>query len=327
MEPILRVKNLSVLFHTFEGSLQALNGISFDLAQGEILGIVGESGCGKSVTAMSVLRLLACPPGEIATGEILFEGRDLLSLPNSELRDIRGSRISMIFQEPMTALSPVFTIGEQIGEVLRQHEGMNRRQAKERSVEMLRKVRIPDPEKAAGNYPHELSGGMRQRAMIAMALSCNPQILIADEPTTALDVTIQAQVIDLMKDLQQGGDMSVIFITHDLGVVANTVNRVIVMYVGRIVEQAAVNDLFHSPLHPYTHGLMESIPRVGDKLRGGKRELREIKGIVPSLLTIPPGCKFSERCPKVMDICREQEPELLEAGPGHFCRCWLHGRD
>jgi oligopeptide/dipeptide ABC transporter ATP-binding protein len=275
---------------------------------------------------MSILRLLACPPGEIAGGKILFEDRDLLSLSNDKIREIRGASISMIFQEPMTALNPVFTVGEQIAEVFRKHKGLNRKEALAKSVEMLQQVRIPDASKAAGIYPHEMSGGMRQRAMIAMALACKPQILIADEPTTALDVTIQAQVIDLMKDLQQGVGMSVIFITHDLGVVANTANRVIVMYLGRIVEQALVTDLFRAPLHPYTQGLMASIPRVGDKLRGEKGELKEITGTVPSLLDIPPGCKFNERCPHVMDRCLKEEPELEEATQGRQCRCWLQSR-
>lgn len=324
MEPILQIQDLSVRFNTFEGRVQALNNISFELAPGEVLGIVGESGCGKSVTAMSILRLLACPPGEIAGGKILFQGRDLLSLSDKEIRAIRGESIAMIFQEPMTALNPVFTVGDQIGEVLRTHKGKSRKEAASGATELLRKVRIPDPAKAADSYPHEMSGGMRQRAMIAMALACKPKVLIADEPTTALDVTIQAQVIDLMKDLQSDEGMSVLFITHDLGVVANTANRVIVMYLGRIVEQASVEALFKRPFHPYTQGLMASIPRVGDKLRGEKKELMEIKGTVPSLLNIPAGCKFNQRCPHAMERCRQEEPKLEEVSKGHLCRCWLH---
>lgn len=324
MEPILQIQDLTVRFNTFEGRVQALNKMSFELAPGEVLGIVGESGCGKSVTAMSILRLLACPPGEIAGGKILFEGRDLLSLSDKEMRAIRGESIAMIFQEPMTALNPVFTVGDQIGEVLRTHKGMNRKEALSGATELLHRVRIPDPAKAVKAYPHEMSGGMRQRAMIAMALACKPKVLIADEPTTALDVTIQAQVIDLMKELQDDEGMSVLFITHDLGVVANTANRVIVMYLGRIVEQATVEDLFNRPFHPYTQGLMESIPRVGDKLRGEKKELVEINGTVPSLLNVPDGCKFNQRCPQVMERCRIEEPKLEEVSKGHLCRCWLH---
>jgi oligopeptide/dipeptide ABC transporter ATP-binding protein len=327
MEAILQVQDLSVVFHTFEGKLQALDRISFDLFKGETLGIVGESGCGKSVTSLCILRLIACPPGEITAGRIVYNGDDLLRYPAAKMRSIRGEKISMIFQEPMTSLSPVFTVGEQISEVFRQHRGLRRYEARQAGIEMLKKVNIPEPQKASRYYPHEMSGGMRQRAMIAMALACSPELLIADEPTTALDVTIQAQVIDLIKKLQQDMGMSVIFITHDLGVIAHTARRVIVMYTGRIVEEASAAELFTAPLHPYTQGLMDAIPKIGEKLRGAKRELREIKGVVPSLLDLPAGCKFSDRCRHAMDICRQQEPMLTAVANGRRCRCWLHGSE
>ena len=324
MKPILEIKDLSVTFQTFEGKVQALDRVSFELLPGETLGIVGESGCGKSVTSLAVMQLIPTPPGTVESGEILLEGKDLLKLSSSKMRKVRGNRISMIFQEPMTSLSPVFTVGEQIAEVFRLHQGLSRKQAALGSVEMLGRVNIPDPSKAARYYPHQMSGGMRQRVMIAMALACKPDILIADEPTTALDVTIQAQVIDQIKALQKEMGMSVMFITHDLGVIAHTAKRVIVMYVGRIMEKASAADLFAKPLHPYTQGLMESIPKAGSKLRGGNEELKEIKGMVPSLLDLPAGCKFSERCPKKMDICTQQEPELFQVTPEHACRCWLY---
>jgi peptide/nickel transport system ATP-binding protein len=324
MNAILKIKDLSVVFHTFEGKVQALDRIGFEVFPGETLGIVGESGCGKSVTSLAVLRLIPTPPGEITTGSIDYRGIDILSLPTSEMRTVRGQKISMIFQEPMTSLSPVFTVGEQISEVYRQHKKIKRREAMEQSIEMLKKVNIPEPQKVSRYYPHEMSGGMRQRAMIAMALACKPELLIADEPTTALDVTIQAQVIDLIKGLQEEMGMSVIFITHDLGVVAHTAKRVVVMYMGRIVEEAAVADIFSAPLHPYTVGLMDSIPRIGEKLLGAKQPLKEIKGVVPSLLKLPNGCTFSDRCGQVMDLCRQKEPELTMVEKNHRCRCWLH---
>lgn len=324
MKPILEVKNLSVTFQTFEGKVQALDRVNFDLYPGETLGIVGESGCGKSVTSLSILQLIPDPPGNIDNGEILLEGSDLLKYSPSQMRSVRGNRISMIFQEPMTSLSPVFTVGEQIAEVFRLHQNMSRKEAAERSVDMLARVNIPDPVKASKYYPHQMSGGMRQRVMIAMALTCRPDILIADEPTTALDVTIQAQVIDQIKNLQEEMGMSVLFITHDLGVVAHTAKRVIVMYVGRILEQASAADLFATPLHPYTQGLMASIPKTGEKLEGKNEDLKEIKGVVPSLLDLPQGCKFSERCPKKMEICDQKEPELLAVTPERSCRCWLY---
>jgi oligopeptide/dipeptide ABC transporter ATP-binding protein len=322
MTPILKINDLSLVFHTFEGKIQALDRIGFEVFPGETLGIVGESGCGKSVTSLAILKLIPSPPGEITTGRIDYRGIDILSLSPREMGTVRGQKISMIFQEPMTSLSPVFTIGQQISEVYRQHKKMARRDALEQSIEMLQKVNIPEPRKVSHYYPHEMSGGMRQRAMIAMALACRPELLIADEPTTALDVTIQAQVIDLIKGLQAEMGMSVIFITHDLGVVANTAKRVIVMYMGRIVEEADVADIFGAPLHPYTRGLMESIPRIGKKSRGAKQPLKEIKGVVPSLLKLPPGCKFSDRCGHVMDVCLQKEPELTLVAKNHRCRCW-----
>jgi oligopeptide/dipeptide ABC transporter ATP-binding protein len=324
MNAILKLKDLSVIFHTFEGKVQALDRIGFEVLPEETLGIVGESGCGKSVTCLAILRLIQTPPGEITNGSIDYRGTDILSLPLSAMRTVRGQKISMIFQEPMTSLSPVFTVGEQIAEVFRYHKKIKRREAMERSIEMLKKVNIPEPQKVSRYYPHEMSGGMRQRAMIAMALACKPELLIADEPTTALDVTIQAQVIDLIKGLQKEMGMSVIFITHDLGVVAHTAKRVIVMYMGRIVEEADATEIFGAPQHPYTRGLMDSIPRIGEKLRGAKQPLKEIKGVVPSLLKLPRGCKFSDRCGHVMEVCRQMEPELTIVEKDHRCRCWLH---
>jgi oligopeptide/dipeptide ABC transporter ATP-binding protein len=324
MNAILKLKDLSVIFHTFEGKVQALDRIGFEVLPEETLGIVGESGCGTSVTCLAILRLIQTPPGEITNGSIDYRGTDILSLPLSAMRTVRGQKISMIFQEPMTSLSPVFTVGEQIAEVFRYHKKIKRREAMERSIEMLKKVNIPEPQKVSRYYPHEMSGGMRQRAMIAMALACKPELLIADEPTTALDVTIQAQVIDLIKGLQKEMGMSVIFITHDLGVVAHTAKRVIVMYMGRIVEEADATEIFGAPQHPYTRGLMDSIPRIGEKLRGAKQPLKEIKGVVPSLLKLPRGCKFSDRCGHVMEVCRQMEPELTIVEKDHRCRCWLH---
>ncbi|WP_022665384.1 ABC transporter ATP-binding protein [Desulfospira joergensenii] len=327
MKPILEVKDLSVTFQTFEGKVQALDQVSFDLFPGETLGIVGESGCGKSVTSLSIMRLIPDPPGKVEQGKILLDGKELLSYSPAQMRKVRGNRISMIFQEPMTSLSPVFTVKEQIAEVFRLHQNLSRKEAVRKSIEMLERVNIPDPAKAAGYYPHQMSGGMRQRVMIAMALACKPDILIADEPTTALDVTIQAQVIDQMKALQQEMGMSVLFITHDLGVIAHTAKRVIVMYVGRIFEQASAADLFAEPLHPYTRGLMESIPKTGAKLTGKQGDLQEIKGVVPSLLDLPQGCKFCERCPEKMDICAQKEPELIPVSPERSCRCWLYKKE
>ena len=322
-QKILEIKDLRTYFFTYEGVAKAVDGVSYQLEKGEPLGVVGESGCGKSVTALSILRLIPMPPGKVVGGEILFKGRNLLELTEDEMRKIRGNRISMIFQEPMTSLNPVFTVGNQIQETFRLHQGLSKKEALEKSIEMLRLVNIASPERCVERYPHELSGGMRQRVMIAMALACNPEILIADEPTTALDVTIQAQILDLMNKLKEELGMAIILITHNLGVIAETVKRVIVMYAGKIVEEAETKTLFGNPQHPYTMGLLKSIPILGDKIRRGKVRLNEIAGVVPSLYELPPGCKFSTRCPSVMDICKEEEPELKEIETGHFSSCWL----
>ena len=322
-QSVLDIQDLKTYFFTYEGVAKAVDGVSYRLAKGEPLGVVGESGCGKSVTALSVLRLIPVPPGKVVGGQILFKGQNLLSLPEDEMRKIRGNRISMIFQEPMTSLNPVFTVGNQIQETFRLHQGLSKKDSLEKTVEMLKFVNIPTPEKCVERYPHELSGGMRQRVMIAMALACKPEILIADEPTTALDVTIQAQILDLMTKLKEELGMAIILITHNLGVIAEMVRRVLVMYAGKIVEEAKTKTLFENPRHPYTLGLLKSIPRLGDKFRFGKIRLNEIPGVVPSLYDLPPGCKFSTRCPSVMDVCREREPELKEIGEGHFCSCWL----
>ena len=320
---VLEIRNLKTYFYTYEGVAKAVDGISYQLAKGEPLGLVGESGCGKSVSALSILRLIPVPPGKIVGGEILFKGKNLLDLHEEEMRKIRGDRISMIFQEPMTSLNPVFTIGNQIQETFKLHQGLSTGEALEKTIEMLRLVNIPSPERCVKQYPHELSGGMRQRAMIAMALACNPEILIADEPTTALDVTIQAQILDLMIKLKEELGMAIILITHNLGVIVETVKRVLVMYAGKIVEEAKTKTLFEHPQHPYTMGLLKSVPRLGDKVRLGKVRLSEIPGVVPSLYELPPGCKFSTRCPWVMARCREEEPELKEVEEDHFNCCWL----
>jgi len=323
---ILEIRDLRTYFFTYEGVAKAVDGVSYQLAKGEPLGVVGESGCGKSVTALSILRLIPIPPGKIVGGDILFKGKNLIDLPKEEMRKIRGNRISMIFQEPMTSLNPVFTIGNQIQEMIKLHLGLSKRDSLEKSVEMLRLVNIPSPERCVNQYPHELSGGMRQRAMIAMSLACNPEILIADEPTTALDVTIQAQILDLMNKLKEELGMAIILITHNLGVIAETVDRVLVMYAGKILEGAKTKTLFENPQHPYTRGLLQSIPRLGDKVRHGKVRLSEIPGVVPSLYEVPPGCKFSTRCSCMMDICGEKEPQLKEIEEGHFSACWLTER-
>jgi oligopeptide/dipeptide ABC transporter ATP-binding protein len=322
-QKVLEIRNLKTYFYTYEGVAKAVDGISYQLAKGEPLGLVGESGCGKSVSALSILRLIPVPPGKIVGGEILFKGKNLLDLHEEEMRKIRGDRISMIFQEPMTSLNPVFTIGNQIQETFKLHQGLSTGEALEKTIEMLRLVNIPSPERCVKQYPHELSGGMRQRAMIAMALACNPEILIADEPTTALDVTIQAQILDLMIKLKEELGMAIILITHNLGVIVETVKRVLVMYAGKIVEEAKTKTLFEHPQHPYTMGLLKSVPRLGDKVRLGKVRLSEIPGVVPSLYELPPGCKFSTRCPWVMARCREEEPELKEVEEDHFNCCWL----
>ena len=322
--PILRIETLKTQFFTFEGVARAVDDVSFDLQKGEILGVVGESGCGKSVTAQSVMRLIPEPPGRIVQGRILFDGRDLVRLPAEQMRTIRGRRIAMIFQEPMSSLNPVYTIGEQIAEMFMLHLNLPRRESLDRAIEMLRKVQIPAPEKRVRAYPHQLSGGMRQRAMIAMALSCNPEILIADEPTTALDVTIQAQILDLMLQLKADFGTAIMMITHDLGVIAEMAQRVVVMYAGKVIETAATAAIFNNPKHPYTRGLLQSIPRLGERARRGRRRLREIAGMVPSLYDLPQGCRFYPRCPDRLEKCRTRLPELLDTGEGHAVRCWLH---
>ena len=320
-QPLLRIQGLRTLFHTLDGVVNAVDGVDMEVYPGETLGLVGESGCGKSVTALSVLRLLACPPAEIQ-GSVRFQGVDLLALDRDGIRKIRGNAISMIFQEPMTSLNPVLTIGEQIAEAVRLHQDMSRQEAWRWAEQMLQMVQIPNPRQRAKEYPHKLSGGMRQRAMIAMALSCNPQLLFADEPTTALDVTIQAQILTLMKRLKEEFNTSIVLITHDLGVIAEMASRVIVMYAGHIVEEAPVRDLFKDPRHPYTHGLLGSVPVIGRKAKMGRR-LQEIPGIVPGPLEMPSGCRFHPRCPRVMELCRREEPREIRIGEHRRVRCWL----
>src|SRR5215813_6514068 len=304
--------------------MKAVDGVDFQVASGETLAIVGESGCGKSMTALSLMRLIPDPPGRIVSGAVKLGGRDLLKISEEEMRGVRGNDISMIFQEPMTSLNPVMTIGKQIAEALILHRDMDRKAALKRAVEMLDLVKIPEPAQRAKEYPHQLSGGMRQRAMIAMALACNPKVLIADEPTTALDVTIQAQILELILELQREFGAAVILITHDLGVVAETARRVIVMYAGRKVEEAEVGELFSRPMHPYTRGLLNSIPRL-DLLRGQNEEtdrLQEIPGIVPPLFALPEGCAFAPRCPRADEKCRSERPAYEEKKPGHWAACW-----
>jgi oligopeptide/dipeptide ABC transporter ATP-binding protein len=312
MEKILEVKDLQTSFFTDRGEVKAVDHVSFDLYRGKTVGIVGESGCGKSVTSLSIMRLIPNPPGRIVGGQILYKGQDLLKLDMEQMRKIRGNEISMIFQEPMTSLNPVFTVGNQLVEAIRLHQDLSKSAAIEKAVSMLKLVGIPAPDKRIHDYPHQLSGGMRQRVMIAMALSCNPNILIADEPTTALDVTIQAQILDLLKDLQQKMGMSIMLITHDLGVVAEMADEVVVMYAGKVVERAPVKEIFASPKHPYTQGLLNSIPVLSKDPTGKmkKNRLEPIPGIVPNLLDLPKGCRFQERCKHVSSACREVEPEL-----------------
>jgi peptide/nickel transport system ATP-binding protein len=321
-ELVLDVKNLQTVFFTSSGLFKAVDDLSFTVRRGETLAIVGESGCGKTVSALSIMRLVPDPPGRIVGGSVTLEGTDLLGLNEAEMRKIRGNRISMIFQEPMTSLNPVMRIGDQITEVVRLHRDMTKKEAWTQAVEMLRLVRIPEPERRAHEYPHQLSGGMRQRAMIAMALACRPALLIADEPTTALDVTIQAQILALIVDLQKRLGTGLILITHDLGVVAQTAQRVIVMYAGKKVEEATVDALFENPKHPYTRGLMASMPAVISLEAKADARLNEIPGMVPSLTNLPPGCAFAPRCKLAIDRCRAEYPPLEDFGGDHWAACW-----
>ena len=320
-QPVLQVEDLQTHFFTPVGTVRAVDGVSYSLRSGETLGVVGESGCGKSVSALSILRLVANPPGRIVGGAIRFDGRNLLDLSEPEMEKVRGNDISMIFQEPMTSLNPLYTVGGQIAEAVALHQGLSKREAWNRAVEMLRRVYIPEPEKRAHAYPHQLSGGMRQRVMIAMALSCNPKVLIADEPTTALDVTIQAQILDLMRELQETTGTAIVLITHDMGVVAENADRVVVMYAGRKVEEAPADELFDRPSHPYTEGLLGSIPHLG-AVSANRTRLNEIKGLVPSLFNLPPGCSFAPRCAKATERCRQESPPLGEHRSNHLVACW-----
>ena len=323
-EGVLEIEGLKTHFFTPDGVVRAVDGVSFEVRRGETLGVVGESGCGKSVTALSILRLVADPPGRIVDGSIRFEGRDLLAASEAEMEALRGNDISMIFQEPMTSLNPLYTVGKQIGEAIVLHQGASRREAMDRTVEILRRVHIPEPERRAHSYPHQLSGGMRQRVMIAMAVSCNPKVLIADEPTTALDVTIQAQILDLMREMQGSYGQAIVLITHDMGVVAENADRVVVMYAGRKVEEAEVDELFDCPGHPYTKGLLGAIPSLEVAAAGaaGRGRLNEIEGMVPSLANLPPGCAFAPRCGHATDECRNAYPPPREHRPGHWVACW-----
>jgi len=320
MAGLIEIKNLRTSFFTPEGEMRAVDGVSFDIKEGKTMGLVGESGCGKSVTALSIMRLLPSPPGKVVGGQVFFRGRDLLKLHGEEMRKVRGNEISMVFQEPMTSLNPVFTIGNQIVEAIRLHQGLGRREARDKAIEMLRLVKIAEPAARIDVYPHQLSGGMRQRVMIAMALSCNPSLLIADEPTTALDVTIQAQILELIKELQQSLGMALLLITHDLGVVAEQADEVAIMYAGKIVEQARPESIFSGPLHPYTLGLLNSVPGISGKK---KKRLEAIPGVVPSPLELPGGCRFRDRCPKAVGICAEGEPELIEKQKDHWVACYM----
>jgi peptide/nickel transport system ATP-binding protein len=325
--PLLEIEDLKTYFFTRDGIVRAVDGVSLTVKPGETLGVVGESGCGKSVTSLSILRLIQQPPGRIVGGAIRFEGVDLLTLSEAEMRQIRGNDISMIFQEPMTSLNPVLTVSRQISETLMLHQELDAKAAARRAVDMLRLVKIPEPERRAQQYPHEMSGGMRQRVMIAMALSCNPKLLIADEPTTALDVTIQAQILDLMRELKQKIGAAIILITHDLGVVAEMAQRVVVMYAGRKVEEASVKELYRRPLHPYTAGLLHSVPHLGaTRGRAEAPRLEEIPGMVPSLREEIVGCAFAPRCPYVTERCRREAPQFEAKLPGHFAACFESDR-
>jgi peptide/nickel transport system ATP-binding protein len=321
--PLLEIRNLKTHFKTDDGMVQAVDGVDITVGRGETVGVVGESGCGKTVTALSVLKLIAMPPGKIVDGKILYQGRDLVPLGMDEMDRIRAKDIAMVFQEPMTSLNPVYTIGEQIAEVLRKHEGLSRKAANDKTAEMLTLVQIPNAAKRLNDYPHQFSGGMRQRVMIAMALSCSPKLLIADEPTTALDVTIQAQILELLQDMKERFGMAIMLITHAMGVVAETCQRVVVMYAGKVIEEATADALFADPKHPYTQGLIRSIPRI-DTAAVKKQRLEAIPGVVPSLLNPPPGCRFAARCRHAMPKCREAVPPLRDIGGGHKVACVLY---
>lgn len=323
MNAILKIEDLKVQFHTRKGTATVINRLNLSLYRGETLGIVGESGCGKSITALSIMGLVPCPPGEVANGTIVFDGRNLLELNDKEMRKIRGNKISMIFQEPMTSLNPVFPVGDQISEVLRLHQGMNRRDARDRSIEMLKAVGIPSPEKRVREFPHQMSGGMRQRVMIAIALACQPSLLIADEPTTALDVTVQAQIFDLMNTIKQEMDTGILFITHNMGAIARMSDRVAVMYAGYKVEEGSVGEILQTPKHPYTVGLISCVPHLEPDPPEERRPLTEIEGMVPSLFDRATGCPFAQRCAHVQTRCRETMPPAVDLGRGHEVACWL----
>jgi peptide/nickel transport system ATP-binding protein len=319
-EVLLDIRDLRTWFRTDDGMVRAVDGVSLSIRAGETVAVVGESGCGKTVTARSVLKLIDMPPGRFESGQILWQGRDLIPLGPAAMDTVRAREIAMVFQEPMTSLNPVYRVGAQISEAVRVHENLSRKQAAERAVEMLELMQIPNPARRANDYPHQFSGGMRQRVMIAMALACRPKLLIADEPTTALDVTIQAQILDLLADMKVRFGMSIMLITHAMGVVAENAQRVVVMYAGRVVEEAPVEALFANPRHPYTQGLIRSIPRV-DARAGRHQRLAQIKGTVPSLIDLPPGCRFADRCPMVIDACRGADPAMRDVGPGHRVAC------
>ena len=321
--PLLHLNRLKTHFFTVEGTAKAVDDVSFSLNKGETIGLVGESGCGKSVTALSIMRLVKDPPGKIVSGEILFDGTDLLQVSAGRMKSIRGKRIAMIFQEPMTSLNPVYTIGDQIAEMLLVHENLSKKESWERAVDMIAKVQIPVPERRAHEYPHQLSGGMRQRAMIAMALACKPEILIADEPTTALDVTVQAQILDLMQQLREEFGTAITLISHDLGIIAETVERIVVMYAGKVVEEGPSLSVFDAPKHPYTKGLFKSRPKIGDRSQYGRRRLLEIQGAVPNLFQLPGGCAFHTRCVEAVETCRQTSPELISTSDNRKVRCHL----